>query len=350
MKTIKLSWRHLAVSLLLLGYIADSTSAHNISHSHKHSSHQRVIPELSTNTIPKFTHALLHKMVLGNSQLIGQNSQLTNQVIFDDRNGYRYIYTNGIPDHTPGTFPNPGNPNNITTQNHIFRVTLTPQLSGRSTPVRPVFGVALNGIPFEPVTAEYWNRDRNSGWNYDALSDKINLGLDQHNAHVQPNGSYHYHGLPTGLLQGTAMTLVGYAADGFPVYGQYGHAVPNSSTSGLVELQSSYRLKTGQRPSGPGGTYDGTFVQDYEYVVGLGDLDDCNGRFGITPEHPEGIYHYHITATFPFIPRCVKGIPDESFQRQPADPGNPRNSRTEGRPNGHPANRPPFPLPGPRPF
>ncbi|NEQ53120.1 MAG: YHYH protein [Leptolyngbya sp. SIO3F4] len=271
--------------------------------------------------------------------LLSQTNQITNQVSIEERNGYRYITSNGVPKHATGTFPNSGNPNTISAQNHTFRVTLTPQLTGNSTSVRPAFGVALNGVPFEPGTAEYWNRDRSSGWNYDALSGKINLGLDQNNAHVQPTGSYHYHGLPTGLLQGTSMTLVGYAADGFPVYGQYGYFDPNSSSSGLVNLQSSYRVKSGQRPSGPGGTYDGTFVQDFEYVAGLGDLDECNGRFGVTPEYPNGIYHYYITEMFPFIPRCVKGTPDESFQRRAAGESNSGNRQPGSRPN----SRPPFP-------
>lgn len=29
-----------------------------------------------------------------------------------------------------------------------------------------------------------------------------------------------------------------------------------------------------------------TFINDYEYVCGLGDLDECNGRECITPEFP----------------------------------------------------------------
>jgi hypothetical protein len=53
----------------------------------------------------------------------------------------------------------------------------------------------------------------------------------------------------------------------------------------------------------------GSFVQDYEYVAGLGDLDQCNGRTGVTPEFPSGIYHYMITTTFPFVHRCVRGTP-----------------------------------------
>ncbi len=56
------------------------------------------------------------------------------------------------------------------------------------------FGVALNGLPLDPGTAEFWHNDPN--WNYEAMSGKMDLGLDENNAHVQPNGAYHYHGLP----------------------------------------------------------------------------------------------------------------------------------------------------------
>ena len=59
------------------------------------------------------------------------------------------------------------------------------------------------------------------------------------------------------------------------------------------------------RPRNPATTRIRT--QDYEYVAGSGDLDECNGRVGVTPEFPNGTYHYYITDTFPFIQRCVKG-------------------------------------------
>ena len=51
----------------------------------------------------------------------------------------------------------------------------------------------------------------------------------------------------------------------------------------------------------------GTFTSDYEYVANLGDLDECNGRTGVTPEFPAGTYHYFITDTFPYAQRCIKG-------------------------------------------
>ncbi|MFN7138259.1 MAG: YHYH protein [Limisphaerales bacterium] len=100
----------------------------------------------------------------------------------------------------------------------------------------------------------------------------------------------------------------------------------------LKNLKSSYQLKRSERPNGPGGKHDGTFVQDYEYVAGSGDLDECNGRFGVTPEFPEGTYYYVLTEDFPFIPRKFKGTPDSSFMRKGPAGG--------GRPGGPPQNRP----------
>ena len=128
---------------------------------------------------------------------------------------------------------------------------------------------------------------------------------------MQPGGSYHYHGIPTGLMPATpALTFVGWAGDGYPIYGRWDYSNPADTTSALREMRASYRLRSGTRPSGaagPGGAYDGTFVQDWEYAAGTGDLDECNGRTGVTPEFPKGIYHYYATDTYPYLQRCVKG-------------------------------------------
>ena len=127
-----------------------------------------------------------------------------------------------------------------------------------------------------------------------------------------------------------------------------GYAEATDASSGVVDMRSSYRLKEGLRPDGPGWLYDGAFLIDFEYVEGLGDLDECNGRVGVTPEHPEGIYHYYITEMFQFIPRCVKGTPDESFQRRGGRHGAPGSGpppgrRGNGRLPGEPGNSPPGP-------
>jgi len=262
-----------------------------------------------------------------------QTSEKDNHVEITVRSDYRYITSNGIPNHHHGDFPNRGNPNTIRAQSYTFRMTANPQMAPGITPLgMNPFGVAINGIPFDPGAAEWWNNDPFSGWQYEALSGKINLGMDQNHAHVQPNGAYHYHGLPTGLIDhlgnGKKMNLIGYAADGFPIYDQYGYA-QTDSRSDIKKLTSSFRLREGKRPNGPGGKYDGTFVQDYEYVERAGDLDQCNGRTGVTPEYSNGTYYYVITSEFPFIPRCYRGTPDDSFRRRGPGPGGPR-----GRPPG----------------
>jgi len=273
--------------------------------------------------------ATLFVAVLGFSQA----SEKDNRVEITVSNDYRYIKANGIPDHHHGDFPNRGNPNTISAQSYMFRMPANPQLAKSITPLgMNPFGVAINGVPFDPGAAEWWNHDPSSGWQYEALSGKINLGMDQNHAHVQPNGAYHYHGLPTGLIDRLGgekrMILIGYAADGFPIYEQYGYAIADIR-SDIKKLGSSYRLKAGKRPNGPGGKYDGTFVQDYEFVTGAGDLDQCNGRTGVSPEYLNGTYYYAVTSEFPFIPRCYRGTPDDSFRRRGPGPGGPR-----GRPPG----------------
>lgn len=284
-----------------------------------------------------------------------------NRVTITEKGNFRFISSNGIPDHKPGAFPNRGNPNRISEQMYKFRVTLEPKKREASVEAgRMLFGVAVNGVVLDPGTAEFYRNDRRSGWRYQAMSGKIDLGLDDHHAHVQPTGAYHYHGIPTGLVQSLIkekkldkesqqMILLGYAADGFPIYNVYAHQDANDVDSGLHKLKSSYRLKKGERDGGPGGSYDGTFEEDFEYEKDLGDLDECNGREGVTPEYPDGTYYYVLTEDYPFIPRRFKGQPDESFIKgPPGGPNGPRRGPQNGRPFGPPrdGNRPPPPRGG----
>jgi len=250
------------------------------------------------------------------------------QVSITTEGNERVIRANGVPNHEIGQFPGPGCPNAVSAQNYTLRVPLNPKTNASFTQLKQqAIGVALNGVPFDPGTAEYWKNDRTSGWHIEALGGRKNLGLDQNNAHVQPNGAYHYHGIPTGLLSTLGGAdfpkLIGYAADGFPIYAQ------------TNQNRSSYRLKTGNRPGGsdgPGGVYDGTYEADYEFVSGSGDLDEANGRTGKTAEYPQGTYYYVATAEFPFYPRKLKGTPDPSFRRGPpgGGPGGAGQSRGSG--------------------
>ena len=246
--------------------------------------------------------------------------------------------SNGVPPHAIGTYPNQGNPNRVFASLDVRTVPKNPAKTDTATEMAE-FGITLSGIKLDRDTAESYQNARMRPWNYEALTPGIArrqsedapfdwLGSDCNNAHVQPGGHYHYHGPPraylrelTGGGQTADMVLGGYAADGFPFYLIHGYADPTDPESGLVPVEASWELRSGTRTGGPGGAFDGTFREDWEFVPGSGDLDRCGGRFGVTPEFPDGTYHYFLTTDYPYIPRCVFGAPDPSFRRRdPAPP------------------------------
>ncbi|MEP3653918.1 MAG: sulfatase-like hydrolase/transferase [Litorimonas sp.] len=194
----------------------------------------------------------------------------------------------------------------------------TPTLATTKTPLdRFNNAVLLNGVKVDILSAGCFGvgdgrtgcNDPDAPWRYDPMHAPNGFQVDQSNAHAQPNGGYHYHGPPP-VANGDASTVsgvIGYAADGFPIYG------PFFDDSGVIRrAESSFRLKSGTRPTGPndpGGLYDGQFRADYEYVSGLGDLDECNGMT------VDGQYRYHVTEAFPYIISCFSGTPDQSFNK-----------------------------------
>ena len=224
----------------------------------------------------------------------------------------RIMVTNALPNHKTGEFPNPGNPNTISAQNNTYSFPLNPKYTGKATWAREP-GIALNGIKFEPGTAEVVVCDTGENYRVEALQDVIDLGLDFNHAHVQPTGAYHYHGTPTSVIEefdaGEDLVHVGFAHDGFPMY---------YSKSG--KFKPSYKAIDGNREGedctyenphqsidiSVGGHHDGTFTSDYEYIAGSGDLDECNG---ITID---GDYMYLVTAEFPYISRCLMGDYEEA--------------------------------------
>lgn len=295
--------------------------------------------------------------VLCSSQVNILNTQLSlkSEAKWSCSRGQRLLVANGVPNHATGTFPNANNPNRISAQTVSFATTLTPVArTGSGRPVK-VPAYALNGIKFDPGTAGRCESDvtdpaacdlgRGTGeWRIEALGQSsFDFGDDENHAHVQPSGEYHYHGIPEGMLTeqniaGEAMQLIGWAADGFPVYARYGYADPKYSTSPLRAMKSSYQLKStpdAGRPSA-GVIPMGAFSQDYEYVAGSGDLDECNGRFGVTPDFPTGVYHYYATDTYPFLQRCVKGSVDSQPNAERRGEGRGERGQNRGR-----GNRPP---------
>lgn len=226
-----------------------------------------------------------------------------NQVTIQQSQNQRCIISNGLPDHGTGSFPNRGNPHRISEQNVRLCVAKNPIKSNQAKQVRGSVGVALNGVQIRPGTADWYDpnshrghsRNRSSGWNLEGLGAAEKLGMDHNNAHVDQRGLYHYHGVSGALKRQGNGSLIGYAADGFEI-----HYLGKKRTS-------SYKLKQGQRPSGPGGRYDGTYVEDWHYVAGSGDLDRCNG--GIL----KGKFVYFATDSYPFFPRCLWGTASRDF-------------------------------------
>jgi len=234
-------------------------------------------------------------------------------------NSHCVLTTNAIPNHD---FNDSGSsfPNTVSAQNVEYRIPISPVIASSVTPLSLSVdnAIMLNGVKVDILAAGCFGvgngkigcNDNDQAWRYDPANPSGGFNIDSHNAHTQPDGTYHYHGEPNALFSSDDVIespVVGFAADGFPIFGSY---IDDGST--IRAVQSSYRLKSGARPTGngqPGGTYDGTYRDDYEYVDGLGDLDQCNGM------SVGGNYRYHITAAYPYVLACYAGTPDESFSK-----------------------------------
>lgn len=227
--------------------------------------------------------------------------------------------TNAIPNHD---FNDGGRafPNDVSAQNDQFEITTSPSKAAQTTSLslRVDNAILLNGVKVDLLAAGCFGvgngkigcNDMSQPWRYDPMHAANGFSVDSHNAHAQTDGTYHYHGSPLALFSdddSQASPVVGFAADGFPIYGTY------FDDSGQVRAATpSYRLKSGARPSGaddPGGNYDGAYRDDYEYVEGLGDLDECNGMM------INGSYAYYITPSYPYVLACFTGTPDSSFNK-----------------------------------
>ena len=250
----------------------------------------------------------------------------------------RIISTNGIPSHN---YRNqiPNIVSSLNASNKTYTIDKTPSLATNYTSVvKPdgspnyAFGVALNGVKIDPApAAPFIFEDETGTYNWDWVMEPNNnmeaVGLDCAIAHVQPNGEYHYHGdmgiyadqlapnVGTGNSIPASVVQIGWAADGFPIVYKYG---PNSNGD-LVALNSSWQLKSGDRPgdglSEPCGEYNGKYTNDYEFVIGSGDLDECNGiSTNITINGEIFSYYYVITDSFPVISRCLSGNPSVDFK------------------------------------
>jgi len=236
----------------------------------------------------------------------------------------RLMVTNALPNHKTGSFPNAHNPNTISAQNIKYEFPLTPKYTGDRKWVREP-GVALNGVKFEPETAEMLLCESGERYRIEAFQNMVDLGLDFNNAHVQPTGAYHYHGVSASLVEafdkGEDLVHIGFAHDGFPIYYSKSNAYkPSYSkvTKARTGTDCNYQSPEAEIHKDMKGTLpDGTFVSDWEFVAGVGNLDACNG---ITID---GKYIYLITTTYPYVGRCLNGEYTEPKRKGPPPPPRP---------------------------
>lgn len=191
------------------------------------------------------------------------------------------------------------------------------------TSLRPdVLGVFVNGLPiynrFESASYQGQNL-----WHFDAIA---NSDDGTWTASGRPQAEQH--GFAPGLLEkliadsSRHSPIIGFAFDGYPIYGPWSYADADGK-GGLRRMRSGYRLRqikqrthwpdgTALTPGQQGPAVDdqfplGTFIEDYEYAAGTGDLDEFNGRFVKTPEYPNGTYAYFLTTdaigrlAFPYL-------------------------------------------------
>ena len=250
-----------------------------------------------------------------------------------------YVSATSIPAYTIG--PWMANPNTPNSQNYIAKFTRTPSVSGTTYTGLGAVGLWTNGVSiYNPQDGMRWNNTTGAfvggvttnGWNRNALVFE-GISFDAclgHSAGMASNYNYHHHVTPKCLYNQNATTvhspIIGYAFDGYPIYGAYGYA-NSDGTGGIKRIVSSYALPASQpasRLNGPSFTYVssgrtcvlGTMCEDFIYTVGSGDLDEYNGRTCVTPEYPSGTYAYFVTIdangdpAYPFImgPK-YRGVP-----------------------------------------
>jgi YHYH protein/Secretion system C-terminal sorting domain len=297
-----------------------------------------------TNWLRNTTGIMGRHYVNGNSTPINDADSANVQSVLYSTN-WVYVRTKGIPGYITGPFLD-GNPSLASNQNAIFKISLNPT-QNTGTPTNTTggnIGILINGVAiFDYRDGVSWKSSTNAlaggpiggmgdnVWNRDAILAEKG-GFDCAKGHPAM-GNYHHHQNPSAfdldlsvistvcnlydadglyVIDSTQHApLLGYAYDGFPVYGAYGYKNVDG-TGGIARMKSSYQLRNitvrthyadgTDVIDGPAvnSTYPlGLFREDYEYVPtssGTPDyLDEHNGRFCVTPEYPAGIYAYFCT-------------------------------------------------------
>lgn len=207
-----------------------------------------------------------------------------------------YVKTSGVPNY----YKDGVSVNNAKDLQAVWSLprTQTPASTGPSVQGGQL-GVMYDGsVFFHPGDAQSYN---NAGvWNRLAYYFEGN-DMDAYNGHSTPDQMYHHHFDNLALHDWDSSKhspIVGYAWDGYPIYGPFGYA-NTDGTGGITRMKTSYTTKTyTTRTNGPAVNTQypiGCFIEDWQYTAGSGHLDEHNGRFCKTPDYPNGTYAYFTT-------------------------------------------------------
>lgn len=228
-------------------------------------------------------------------------------------NTYVYLKSSGVPNYYQfgqSVF-------DAIDQDWTFRIPRNPTPASNHTNMSggPV-GLLLDGSAFfNPFDARSWQNAGN--WNQIAYYFE-GSDFDATGGHSTPGNIYHHHVDNTELHDFDSSQhspIIGFAWDGYPIYGPFGYADPNDPQSDITRIKPSYQLRNmTQRNTLPDGTVSpgppinstyplGGYGEDWEFVDSSGHLDEYNGRNCVTPEYPGGTYAYFCTVDENLDPR-----------------------------------------------
>lgn len=203
----------------------------------------------------------------------------THRIAIVQRGDQRLIVANNLPDHATGRFPiardDPAyrydrNPNAIRAQDILLRLPLHPQ----QAPAPRCVPMGMIGFTTDGVAL--YNAVDNGG--LDAVAHEVQ---DRCHGHPQRRGQYHYHGPSPCMPNEKTSGLVGYALDGYGIYGMRD-------------------ARTGR-------------------ILHDRDLDACHGRVSTVLWNGRRVrmYHYVLTPEFPYTIGCFRGTPVMADFRTP---------------------------------
>jgi len=240
-------------------------------------------------------------------------------IIISDCNALWFtIISNGLPFYTYM----PITASKLTEGKQLWSIDRSPKIAAQTTalPASGPIGVTIAGLGFYGPNDAGMAVDKPLG---DPLANAIVDGCLGHASAAD----YHFHGLSEKCLQTKALAtatpwllpdvaknvaspLLGWALDGFAVYGRYGCL--DKDCKQVAEMKSGY-AKTGDAKSDAWAAYQYQPAPNDPSV-----LDACNGRI-----EPDGSYRYHATATFPYTIGCFKGTPAIDGETDPNKGGGP---------------------------